>query len=652
MSVQAGIWNFDETPIQASLLDSFSRQAAEYGPDGETHHLERSIGMLFRSFHTTPESRREGQPYISRAGRVFTWDGRLDNREELSRFLKVATDVSRATDIAIVAAVFDRMGISCFPLLRGDWAVAIWNPQEQELVLARDYIGVKPLFYYVHAKRLMWCSHLAPLVLCGDRFTLCDEYIAGYLAFHPDAHLTPYREIVSVAPGSFVRIRNQQTTKYCYWTPGVSHVTRHQSDREYEEHFLHLLRQAVRRRLRTDSPVLAELSGGLDSSSIVCVADQLIAHGEAKVPRLDTFSYYDSNEPGEDDRLHLNKIEEKRRRKGFGVDLRGDGDSLPLEVSSFTAIPGFGCRAEIKAAISSILRVDHYRVILCGMGGDEVNGQTLDPRVQLADLLREFRCGEFMKLLLAWSLLMRQPWIQVLLQTLVKLLPTSIESRLVSRGRLEPWIEHKFATRYRMSASQLEAVDYDWFARPRERDTIQTITTLARQLTGSTPSLVEQRYPFLDQDLVEFLTTIPVEQLLRPGQRRSLMRRALADLLPAEIVTRTTKTSAGRCYVLALSKHWNRIEEWLEHPLVTRLGYVKRNAMHQALVTMKAGQIPSTFLRLLKALALELWLQDVRRRGLVALDLPQASEVGVTGIVPRRMFREILAAVASTVVHL
>jgi len=478
----------------------------------------------------------------------------------------------------------------------------------------------------------MWCSHLAPLVLCGDRFTLCDEYIAGYLAFHPDAHLTPYREILSVPPGGFVRIRNEQTTNHCYWTPGVSHVTRHQSDRQYEEHFLHLLRQAVRRRLRTDSPVLAELSGGLDSSSIVCVADLLIANGEAYVPRLDTFSYYDSNEPGEDDRLHFNKMEEKRRRTGCSVDLRGDGDSLPLEVSTFTATPGFGCRTEIKAAIASILRVGQHRVILCGMGGDEVNGQTLDPRVQLADLLWEFRGGEFMKLLLAWSLLMRQPWIQVLLQTLVKLLPSSIEARLVSRGRLEPWIEHKFASRYRMSARQLEAVDNDWFSRPRERDTVQTITTLARQLTRSTPSLAEQRYPFLDQDLVEFLTTIPVAQLLRPGQRRSLMRRALADLLPSEIVTRTTKTSAGRCYVLALSKHWNRIEEWLEHPLVTRLGYVERNAMHQALITMKAGQIPSSFLRLLKALALELWLQDVQRRGLVALDLPQVSEVSVTGM--------------------
>jgi len=559
---------------------------------------------------------------VSRTGRVFTWDGRLDNRDEISRFLDPAAPSTGHTDVAIVAAAFDHMGSSCFPLLRGDWALSIWNPQEQELVLARDYIGVKPLFYYLYAKGMMWCSHLAPLALCGDRFGLCDEYIAGYLAFHPDAHLTPYREILSVAPGSFVRIRNRHATECCYWTPPASHGTHPRSDRDYEEHFLHLLQQAVRRRLRTDGPALAELSGGLDSSSIVCVADQLIARGEAYVSRLDTFSYYDSNEPGEDDRFHFSKVAEKRSPSGFSVDLRGEGDSLPLEFSTFSAIPGFGCRIEIKEAISAIVQTKRYRVILCGMGGDEVNGQTLDPRVQLAELLAEFRVGEFIQLLLAWSLRMRQPWIQVLFETLLRFLPTPIEARVVKRGQLEPWIERKFAKRYCMSARRLEAVDDDRFAHPRDRDTIQTITALARQLTRTSPSLLEQRFPFLDQDLVEFLTTVPLEQLLRPGQRRSLMKRALADLLPPPIATRTTKTSAGRCYALTLSKHWKRIQELLEHPLVTHLGYVERDPMYHALATMKAGQIPPSFLRLLKALALELWLQDVASRGVFALDLP------------------------------
>jgi len=551
------------------------------------------------------------------------------------------------TDVAIVAAAFDGWGTSCFAGLTGDWALTVWSPRERELILARDYIGVKRLFYYVQAKRMMWCSHLEPLALCGERFTLCDEYIAGYLAFHPDAHLTPYQQVRTVPPASFVRIRNGQTTICTYWTIGTSPRT-HQSDSEYEEQFRHLLRQAIRRRLRTDSPVLAELSGGLDSSSLVCVADELIARGEAHVPELETFSYYDSNEPGEDDLFHFRKVEEKRGRRGFHVDLKGEGDSLLLDDAMFAAIPGFRCRAEIKTAMAAILETNHHRVMLCGMGGDEMNGQTLDPRVQLADLLAQLRWREFAHLLMAWSLCMRQPWIHVFLQTVGKLLPTSIQARVSSRGRLESWIQPSFARRQRMSARQVEAVDDGWFTRPTARDAAQTLATLARQLTHGAPSLLERRYPFLDQDLVEFLTTIPLEQLLRPGQRRSLMRRSLAHVLPPEITNRKTKTSASRCYPLALAKHWKRIESLIACPLVSRLGYVESHAMHKALLAIKGGQVPSSFLRLLKALSLELWMRNAVRHGVLSLADSGTPQMTETEMVFEARASQISGAAAST----
>ena len=648
MSVQAGVWNFDETPVLPALLDRFGHLTAPYAPDGQTTRFEKFIGMLFRPFYTTLESRFEVQPYVSPAGHVFTWDGRLDNRDELTSLVDVVRDTRVPTDIAIVAASFDRWGTNCFAKLTGDWALAVWSRQKRELILARDYIGVKPLFYYAQARRLMWCSHLAPLALCGERFTLCEEYIAGYLAFHPDAHLTPYREIRSVPPGNFVRIRKGQTTASAYWTPKAHPATRHRSDTEYEEHFRHLLGQAIRRRLRTDSPVLAELSGGLDSSSLVCLADQLIAKGEASVPQLDTFSYYDSNEPGEDDLFHLSRVEEKRGRRGFQVDLKGEGDSLALEDTRFAAIPGFRCRAEINAAMAGMVEANNYRVMLSGMGGDEMNGQSLDPRIQLADLLAQRRWREFAHLLMAWSLCMRQPWIQVCLQTVGKLLPPSIQARVASRGRLESWIRPSFARRQRMSARQLEALDEAWFTRPAARDAAQTLATLARQLTQAAPSRLERRYPFLDHDLVEFLTTLPLEQLLRPGQRRSLMRRSLADVLPPEIASRKTKTSAGRCYPVALAKHWNRIENLLACPLVMRLGYIEREAMHKALLAMKNGQVPSSFLRLLKALALELWLQNAVRRG-VLLHESRTPQMTETEAIREARASQVSSTAASTV---
>src|SRR5258708_18704336 len=228
MSVQAGIWNLDREPINRECLARISHSLTAYGPDGESTYFDGPIGILYRPFHTTPESHVEQQPYVLANGRVITWDGRLDNRDEL--ILQLSNHMADdQTDVAIVAAAFDRWGTDCFGRLTGEWALTIWSPQDNQLILARDYMGLRHLFYYNKTKTVIWCTHLAPLALCGDRFTVCDEYIAGYFAFHPDAHLTPYREIQSVPPGKFIRIHNLQTSAHAHWTFNFRLKTRYKT---------------------------------------------------------------------------------------------------------------------------------------------------------------------------------------------------------------------------------------------------------------------------------------------------------------------------------------------------------------------------------------------------------------------------------------
>ena len=147
------------------------------------------------------------------------------------------------------------------------------------------------------------------MLLSGDKFHIDDDYIAGYFAHDPDAHLTPYREIREVPPGQFVRVRNGSVSVERFWRFSPKSRIRYKTDAEYEEHFRHLFRQSVRRRLRSDSPILAELSGGLDSSSIVCMADDIIANERKQIPRLDTISYYDDTDRTEMIRFTFQKIE-------------------------------------------------------------------------------------------------------------------------------------------------------------------------------------------------------------------------------------------------------------------------------------------------------------------------------------------------------
>src|SRR6267154_422417 len=277
MSVQFGSWNLDGRKADRQYLAKAGEMLAPYGPDGRGAYIKDNVGILYYAFHTTRESRKEAQPCVTPSGAVPTWDGRLDNREELVRELREVLTIS-ATDVEIVAAAYEAWGTACFARLIGDWALSVWDPRNRLLILAKDPIGTHPLYYRFNKDQVAWSTILDPLVLlAGKTFALEEEYIAGWLSFFPATHLTPYVGVHSVPPSCFVRLEAGRQTSNMYWDFDPSKIIRYRTDAEYEEHFRAVFAEAVRRRLRSGSPVLAELSGGMDSSSIVCMADTIIA---------------------------------------------------------------------------------------------------------------------------------------------------------------------------------------------------------------------------------------------------------------------------------------------------------------------------------------------------------------------------------------
>ena len=244
----------------------------------------------------------------------------------------------------------------------------------------------------------------------------------------------------------------------------------------------------------------------------------------------------------------------------------------------------------------------------------------LDPRIAIADLLWRFRWMESCEQLTIWSLLIRRrPWIQLFLQSLLELAPTPVRARLSDQGGIAPFVNHTFAEKFKMSYRQIEAVSGTLFMRPATRDAVQTIATLSRRMTSAQPSLVERRHPYLDQDLVEFLSAIPVEQLQHAGQRRFLMRRALADVLPVEVLNRTTKSRIARCYCLLVQSQWTELLSSLSNPISASLGYIDKEGLHEGLMNLRNGHVPRYSLGLLKAVALEAWLRDACVRGIIRI---------------------------------
>ena len=267
-------------------------------PTATNRTRRATVKILYRAFHTTKESHREKQPCISPSGAVITWDGRLDNRAELISELSDSL-TNGSTDVAIVAMAFEKWGANCFAKLIGDWALSMWNPGNRSLMLAKDPMGTRHLYYCFDDNQVTWSTILDPLVLfAGKTFEICEEYIAGWFAIRfPAAHRTPYVGIDSVPPSSSVLLRPGKHVVSKYWDFDPGKRIRYRTDAEYEEHFRTALAIAVQRRLRSDRPVLAELSGGMDSSSIVCMADTVIARGAAECARLDTLTWFDESKP-------------------------------------------------------------------------------------------------------------------------------------------------------------------------------------------------------------------------------------------------------------------------------------------------------------------------------------------------------------------
>src|SRR6267378_6168395 len=149
MSVQFGRWNFDGKPVDRDYLETVKASIAPYGPDNAGSYSKGNISILYHSLHTTKESRRETQPRVTSSGAIVTWDGRLDNRADLIRRLHDVVTVG-STDVEIVAVAYEYWGSDCFAMLIGDWALSAWDPHTRSLILAKDPIGTRHLYYSFH----------------------------------------------------------------------------------------------------------------------------------------------------------------------------------------------------------------------------------------------------------------------------------------------------------------------------------------------------------------------------------------------------------------------------------------------------------------------------------------------------------------------
>ena len=623
MSAIGAIINFDGRPGDPILLTDLWQDLADRGPDGGNLIIDGPVGVCYRAFHTNPQSRLENQPFISRNGMVLALDGRIDNRDQLISDLRNELPGERIdiTDVEIVSAAFSRWREDCLPRLIAEFALILWDPIRQTMLLARDHVGARTLYYHQDTDRLICSSELEPLLsLIGTGLTVNEEYIAGFLAYDPEPEFTPYNGVYAVKPFHSISIsRDGKSRERRYWGLEQTKELRYSTDREYEEHFYQHIRDAVRGPLRSDLPVFADLSGGLDSSAIVCIADQLIAAGDVSAPRLETVSQVSDSSPTSDERKFIRHVEVQTGRPSHYV----SEDDHPLLTSicvenAFVSLNSLLFCAEQHRVVRDMMQVSNARVLLSGVGGDEITCSNPDPSPELADLLVTGRLSQLHAGLKAWSTYLRKPYVELLWRnTLLPVMPRSFRLKQMVRSNLPLLADQEFAKRMHLRERMCLPTEPFGCSSPSARDQALGFWTAVRGIAAGHRreiSKVDVSYPFLHRPLVEFMQAIPHTQRVRIGETRSLMRRSLKNVLPEKIRKRKSKGNPTEIVSRALAREWPRLRELFKDARVCAYGFIDHNALESTSEAFRHGCGMQSAM-LLKALTVEVWLRALEQRG-------------------------------------
>jgi asparagine synthase (glutamine-hydrolysing) len=614
MSVIFGIFDPSGPAVAQESLERWAQVTARYGPDGTSILANGPVGMAYQAFCTHRRSGFEQQPKIDEFGNMIVFDGRLDNYEELCNALGIKA--CERSDSALLFKAFERWSQGCFSHFVGAWAVAIWSANDRGLYLARDHSGSRTLMYRDVLGQITWSTYLETFFVEQASPELNPEYFARILSCRAVGELTPYEGVRAVPPAHYIAIRRGQVTIRPHWNWIADSQIVYRTDSEYDEHFLHLFGQAVKRRTGPGARILAELSGGMDSSSIVCMSDKLASDGFGSTDRLDTVSYFDATEPDWDDRPFFSVVEEYRRKKGIRIDLTPQVPSyepMVLPDRIYPYLCGDRTYLEMATQFEQAVGAGGFRVILSGIGGDELLGGIPSAVPELADYLLQGRLFKLISRAFAWCLAGRHPLLPMLYSTM-KSTVDLYRRPSVHSDSVAPWLSlelRKFSSRSRMRMGGNGEI---FCARPSAIVNGRAWWSVLDTLPNQSPRLLgcyEYRFPYLDRDLVDFLHRVPRERLVQPGRRRLLMRRALRGIVPEEVLERKRKAFVSHGPLSHLRDARKKVEALFADPLVAKYDFIDRRQFLSAIDTELVGEM-KWISHLTKAIDVELWLQALR----------------------------------------
>jgi asparagine synthase (glutamine-hydrolysing) len=533
-------------------------------------------------------------------GYQVCWRGYIANTAELVFEAQQRGErLERPSDGELFALAYGWWGADLPRRVLGEYAVVIYDGAQGMLLLTHDELGLVPLFYSEMQDSLLAGSHLNDIIIETGIGELDEEYIIDYLAecWHLGKR-TPYEHIRRVLPGQSILWKNGRLTERKTWTLGEILPLRYRDHRDYEEH----LRPA-------DGKVCCELSGGLDSSTVLACAVRSGGKNTA------AFSFIYGQSHTADERKWINTM-----LNAYPVPWHSiDADT----VLPFTEMPTdfYGepnvllLNAARQRAYYEFLKAQNIKVVLTGNGGDATFvGDVPDP-YYLADLLRRFRLGELWTEINSWSLSSekkRPPmyWLArfVLRPSWRRLRRQYIDYELTGI----PWIAERYSKRVAWAqrgsstrALRSAAIGDTWFFERILRSAHSVSVSYAEK---ELPCAFRQ--PLLHRPLVTYMCSVPWDIKLHPTCDRLLQRRAFESVLPDQIIRRGSKLGPDQTFYSGLEANAEWCERLTRNPRIVQRGYVLLNEWRHAVRQARVGRTVGIRF-LLASASLEVWLQQL-----------------------------------------
>jgi asparagine synthase (glutamine-hydrolysing) len=556
MSALAGVWRFDGKP---GVDDDCARMLAAqqiYGPHDERQWSNGTLAMGRRLFRLVPEDIHDRQPLHSRDGRLtLVADVRLDNREELAAQLGLSSSsAQQLCDAALLLEALDRWGEDALTRLVGDFAFVLWDSPAQRLLLARDFLGQRPLHYHCGRGFFAFASMPKGLhALAEIPYGPDEQVVAEFLVLMPrQGSRTFFRDVVGVEPAHVVAVTRAGIASRRYWQPRRPGGSRLRS-KEYVEGLRHHLDQAVRSQLRgVNGAVAAHLSAGFDSSAVTATAARLLAPRGGKVVAFTGLprAGYDRPSPKGwfNDEGPLAAATAAMYPNIEHVLIRTARES-PLD--EFDRMVYLYDRPIVGGAgwFSSINRAARDReltVILTGVLGNmtsSYNGAQL-----FTELLRAGRFIRLWREASHWVGKSHSSWGGALIKTFGAFLPVWLWRRVERRtkGRAYNVLDYAAIRADYLAERNLATLarerNWDFAGRPWKDGFDLRLWAMGRGARGEVYKGTlagwgpDTRSPLADKRLVEFCLSVPTDEYLSNGVSRSLARRALADRLPPVVL--------------------------------------------------------------------------------------------------------------------